>query len=409
MSVETKVKLRGYVPAKAVAEAIAKIDKSVDTEALVAGLTRDVWNASNIEKFKAMDGYAIEAVDGEFISVKGFMPFYDHDAEEKRSLFYFYDSVAGESDREDTDGKKIPSNVTCLDLGCHGNSVRIMLRLLVELGGGWLIENDARESVFKYYSPADADIALVKSMTKPFESIPSKQTVEAIRLAYPAGTRIQLTEAMQDKYNPIMAGEKATVTEIDDIGTMHVNWDNGSGLGIVLGADKFNVIYDEKSAGFAECVEAIEDALLEEPIPTGINLTVFDSKKLSAVKTKYSKNNELYTAAFKSVWSTLVLQFKKGADLFEAMFDISVGGDSISFMASGYKTLLAAKEDTIAQLTKKLSDSGYGNGEKPADVCVSVVYEVYHIIDGGGHKDESYEDSDEFSGTFSNGVFTLDN
>ena len=33
-----------------------------------------------------------------------------------------------------------------------------------------------------------------------------------------------------------------TVAVIDDIGTVHVDWDNGSGLGLVYGEDKFHKI-----------------------------------------------------------------------------------------------------------------------------------------------------------------------
>ena len=64
----------------------------------------------------------------------------------------------------------------------------------------------------------------------------SRDTVERIRREYPVGTRVELI-SMQDKYTKLAAGEKGTVIGVDDIGTIHVNWDCGSCLGIAYGED----------------------------------------------------------------------------------------------------------------------------------------------------------------------------
>jgi len=40
-------------------------------------------------------------------------------------------------------------------------------------------------------------------------------------------------------------GTKGTVTRVDDTGTIHVKWDNGSGLGIVPGVDMCKRIDDK--------------------------------------------------------------------------------------------------------------------------------------------------------------------
>lgn len=64
----------------------------------------------------------------------------------------------------------------------------------------------------------------------------SRDTVERIRIEYPVGTRVELI-SMQDKYTKLAAGEKGTVIGVDDIGTIHVNWDCGSCLGIAYGED----------------------------------------------------------------------------------------------------------------------------------------------------------------------------
>lgn len=43
---------------------------------------------------------------------------------------------------------------------------------------------------------------------------------------------------MEDRYSKLKVGEKGTVIGVDDIGTIHVNWDCGSSLGIAYGEDK---------------------------------------------------------------------------------------------------------------------------------------------------------------------------
>lgn len=58
---------------------------------------------------------------------------------------------------------------------------------------------------------------------------------------YPVGTRVELIE-MNDPYSKLIPGEKGTVRVVDDIGTVHVNWDCGSSLGLVPGEDSFRTI-----------------------------------------------------------------------------------------------------------------------------------------------------------------------
>ena len=53
---------------------------------------------------------------------------------------------------------------------------------------------------------------------------------------YPAGTRVELVH-MEDPYTKVPEGTKGTVRCVDDTGTIFVDWDTGSGLGIVYGED----------------------------------------------------------------------------------------------------------------------------------------------------------------------------
>ena len=54
---------------------------------------------------------------------------------------------------------------------------------------------------------------------------------------YTAGTRVILIR-MSDPYTNLRQGDRGTVTMVDDIGTIHVNWDRGSTLGVVFGEDE---------------------------------------------------------------------------------------------------------------------------------------------------------------------------
>lgn len=70
---------------------------------------------------------------------------------------------------------------------------------------------------------------------------PSREIVEKIRKRYPAGTRVELL-MMNDPYRMMQKGLKGTVTWVDDTGTICVDWDNGSSLGVVYGIDRCRVI-----------------------------------------------------------------------------------------------------------------------------------------------------------------------
>lgn len=74
--------------------------------------------------------------------------------------------------------------------------------------------------------------------------------IEFIKNNYPKGTRIKL-DRMDDPYHPVPEDTTGTVEHVDDIGTIHMKWDNGQSLGLVPGEDSFHVIerpetYEEK-------------------------------------------------------------------------------------------------------------------------------------------------------------------
>lgn len=74
---------------------------------------------------------------------------------------------------------------------------------------------------------------------------PSRETVERIRREYPKGTRVELVH-MDDPYNTkLTPGCRGTVISVDSIGTIHVAWDCGSGLGIAYGADSCRKVVED--------------------------------------------------------------------------------------------------------------------------------------------------------------------
>lgn len=68
-------------------------------------------------------------------------------------------------------------------------------------------------------------------------NFPDQRTVERVQKAYPTGTRVELVH-MDDPYSQLKPGNKGTVRLVDDTGTVFVDWDSGSGLGIVYGVDQ---------------------------------------------------------------------------------------------------------------------------------------------------------------------------
>ena len=62
------------------------------------------------------------------------------------------------------------------------------------------------------------------------------EMLKRLKSDYSPGTRVVLVN-MEDPYTRLKPGEKGTVTGVDDIGTIHVNWDSGSSLGVAFGED----------------------------------------------------------------------------------------------------------------------------------------------------------------------------
>ena len=69
-----------------------------------------------------------------------------------------------------------------------------------------------------------------------------KEQVESIRNQYPAGSRVELVQRDDPQAPP--AGTLGTVRGVDDIGSIIVSWDNGSGLNVLYGIDVCRLVKD---------------------------------------------------------------------------------------------------------------------------------------------------------------------
>lgn len=68
----------------------------------------------------------------------------------------------------------------------------------------------------------------------------SKEILQDLRNRYPMGKRVELIY-MDDEKAPVK-GILGTVLGIDDIGSIMVNWDNGSSLNVLYGVDKVKIL-----------------------------------------------------------------------------------------------------------------------------------------------------------------------
>ena len=70
---------------------------------------------------------------------------------------------------------------------------------------------------------------------------PNKSYLEQLRKQYPKGTKLQLISMRNEKY-PILPGTVGVVTHIDDAGSIHMRWENGSSLALIPEIDSFQTV-----------------------------------------------------------------------------------------------------------------------------------------------------------------------
>lgn len=70
------------------------------------------------------------------------------------------------------------------------------------------------------------------------------EQIETLKEKYTKGTRVELVH-MGDDPQKVPTGTLGVVTHVDDIGTIHIRWDNGSTLGVIAGIDKVRVVTEK--------------------------------------------------------------------------------------------------------------------------------------------------------------------
>ena len=144
----------------------------------------------------------------------------------------------------------------------NNNDIQEMIGAMVDVVEDWLerkgvyIENPEKKELEEgteaiiYGSDYDVladgfmDILTVNGLlpAEKTNEFPPARVVQALRQEYPVGCAVELIE-MNDPYRKMPPGLKGTVTAVDNAGTVHVNWENGSTLGAAYGADKIRRIY----------------------------------------------------------------------------------------------------------------------------------------------------------------------
>ena len=87
-------------------------------------------------------------------------------------------------------------------------------------------------------TPTEEELAGGRMKPKP--SNPTKGDLMKNQLE---GKRIEMVST-SDPYTNLKAGDLGTVEFVDDMGTIHVAWDNGSMLGLVPGEDQYIIVND---------------------------------------------------------------------------------------------------------------------------------------------------------------------
>ena len=85
------------------------------------------------------------------------------------------------------------------------------------------------------------------------------------KAAYPPGTRVMLLN-MNDRLAPVPEGTRGTVKHVDDLGQIHMEWDNGRTLALVPGEDSFRTLTEEELREESGFNESEEDEIFDEDI-----------------------------------------------------------------------------------------------------------------------------------------------
>ncbi|MBM6202802.1 DUF4314 domain-containing protein [Staphylococcus epidermidis] len=69
----------------------------------------------------------------------------------------------------------------------------------------------------------------------------NQNQVNLLKYFYPKNTRVEIIK-IDDSYTQLKPGDQGSVKCVDDIGQIHVNWDNKESLALIYGHDEFITI-----------------------------------------------------------------------------------------------------------------------------------------------------------------------
>lgn len=72
----------------------------------------------------------------------------------------------------------------------------------------------------------------------------TNKSIERLRKQYPAGTQVVLQHMKGEARMP--AGLLGTVNYVDDVGSVFVDWSNGSSLALIPDEDDFDVVKSQE-------------------------------------------------------------------------------------------------------------------------------------------------------------------
>lgn len=121
------------------------------------------------------------------------------------------------------------------------------------------------------------------------------------------GKRIKLIR-MDDKFTDLKYGDEGTVTHVDGIGQIHMQWDNGSTLAIVPSIDEYEVLNESNRGRISKPVAT-----------TGRRVMLFESYNLTMsvdkLKNTITKINSLVLHSF--------ITFKSEINGYDARLELS--------------------------------------------------------------------------------------
>ena len=99
--------------------------------------------------------------------------------------------------------------------------------------------------LFKKIEDIDEIIEILEKQSKTREY--SKEELKYIRNKYTVGTKVKLIR-MYDLIGAVPPNTTGTISYVDDIGTIHIDWENGSTLGLNFEIDEFTILNERSNS-----------------------------------------------------------------------------------------------------------------------------------------------------------------